>query len=192
MRTVSKEQLKSLLKHELGKLKSHAKSNFHDSFPWKSWRPPFDRLGWVLFFISPPAVFISLHTVNATSFLIFTTLFLIFYWKLFLCTLITLLYALSRPFYPVLYVSGRYLWIALMTYSLYIPLNQAYTYLREGYWNSNSVIDGLEPLLGSDIRAAPSDWVGLYDIIFNTADSLNFGVFLFGIAIFWAHLIYDN
>lgn len=79
-----------------------------------------------------------------------------------------------------------------MVFSLYIPLKQAYTYLREGHWESISVIDGLEPLLGSGIRVTPSDWVGLYEVIFNAADSLNFGVFLFGVAIFWVHLIYDN
>lgn len=192
MRTDRKEQLRTLLKDELSKLKLHAKNSLHDSFPWKAWRSPFDKLGWALFFISLPATLISLYTVNATPFLVFTTLLLIFYWKLSFCMLHTFLYALSRPLYPVLYVSGRYLWIALMVFSLYIPLKQAYTYLREGHWYPNSVIDGLEPLIGSDIRVPPNDWVGLYDIIFNAADSLNFGVFLFGIAIFWAHLIHDN
>ena len=192
MRSDRKEQLKSLLKGELSKLKSHAKNSLHDSFPWKTWRSPFDKLGWALFLISPPATFISLHTANAITYLTFITLFLIFYWKLSFCMLHSFLYALSRVFYPVLYVSGRYLWIPLMVFSLYIPLKQAYTYLREGHWESISVIDGLEPLLGSGIRVTPSDWVGLYEVIFNAADSLNFGVFLFGVAIFWVHLIYDN
>ena len=184
-----KIKLKSLLKDELNGIKACVKSDLSKAFPWKVWAPPFNRFGWVIFYASPVATIISLYILQGILFLVSVTLFLIFYWKLFLCLGHTLLYVLSRPILPIIDVMVRQSWVVLMLYSLYIPLRQIYIFLREGYWGSISVIDGLEPLLGSQIRLPPADWIGLHEVVFNFANSLNFGVFLFCIALWWFWLL---
>lgn len=169
---------------ELSKIKLFLKAHFKGCFFWQSWLFPLDKLGWAIFLISPLAALASVVLLDGAPLISFT-LFAIFYSGIFF-------FAATLFMYPIFHIIGYYFWLIPLLYAAFVFVEQVLVYLKKGYWVSVSTIDGLEGVLGPQVRTKPDDWIGLHEIIFKVADSLHFSLFLLGVSFLWLYLLNEH
>ena len=166
---------------ELSKIKLFLKAHFKGCFFWQSWLFPLNKLGWMIFLISPLAALASIVLLDGAPLISFT-LFVIFYSRIFFFLFI----------YPIFHIIGYYFWLIPLLYAPFVFVEQVLVYLKKGYWVSVSTIDGLERVLGPQVRTKPDDWIGLHEIIFKVADLFHLSIFLLGVSFLWLHELNEH